>query len=512
MSLRRAIVLPLVALATLSTGAAACSAILGLEPPPTGDGGTLPFDATTGDALSGGDSAPASDGPVADQDGGPDASSDSPAACVPLDGGGDGSTTYFSLSQALVDDAGDHTWQYFEPNTVNANSHDFQGGAFDGRYVYFAPSSNGTVTRYDTHVSFTGSGSWSTFDTSTLSADAQGFGGAVYDGRFVYFVPYHTAAGGYLGLLVRYDTFSSFLSATSWSTFDMSTLAPDGGSPTIGFSSGVFDGHAVYFTPYYDGIEHTSRVVRYIPLASSPDGGVDGGVDGGARDGGSAPAMTAAQFSSFDMSTRDNSAAGYLGAVFDGRYVYEVPYNSTTLSGIVARYDTDASFVSGSSWTFYDDTAVNAGAAGFVGGAFDTRYVYFVPHTKSVVARYDSQTSALDTKTAWSTFDLTAVVASTEAGPPDFFSGAAFDGRFVYLIPAATGVVVRYDTLSPFTSACAWSLHDMSQDVASAVVYYGAVYDGQYLYLVPKGTWVARFDTKVPPSMPPLPAYNGSFY
>jgi hypothetical protein len=44
------------------------------------------------------------------------------------------------------------------------------------------------------------------------------------------------------------------------------------------------------------------------------------------------------------------------------------------------------------------------------------------------------------------------------------------------------------------------------------VAYYGAVYDGQYLYLVPKGTWVARFDTKTPGSMPALTGYNGSFY
>jgi len=65
--------------------------------------------------------------------------------------------------------------------------------------------------------------------------------------------------------------------------------------------------------------------------------------------------------------------------------------------------------------------------------------------------------------------------------------------------------------LTQFTSPCAWSLHDTSQDVAGATQYYGAVYDGQYLYLVAKGTWVARYETKSNNSMPPLPAFYGSF-
>jgi hypothetical protein len=545
---RRTLVVAFALVAALAGAAAACSNILGLEPPPIGDGGAPPVDATTGDA-------PGSDAPGPGVDGGTlDATGDA-QVCTPLDGGGDGPTTYFPFNQTIIDDAGDHTWQFFEPDSVNPLSRNFQGGVYDGRYVYFAPSVSGTVTRYDTRASFVAGSSWTTFDTSTLNANAQGFGGAVYDGRYVYFVPSH-APSGYVGLLVRFDTqqAASFTTGgAAWSTFDMGTLpVPDGGLATTGFSSGVFDGNAVYFAPYFNGV-HLSRVVQYSPDGGLPESGVaeagtsDGGIDAGdsglhdggsdagdsgLHDGGSDAGdagdsgphdsgaveagppgfASASQFSTFDLSTRNASAAGYLGALFDGQYVYMVPYNGNAgLSGLVARYDTDASFVSGASWTIFDVTEVNASSAGFAGAAFDGRFVYLVPHVKTIATRYDTQGGSFTTKTPWSTFDVSTVVPTTDAGAPSF-TGAGFDGRFIYYVPASTGAVLRYDTWSTFTEACAWSTHDISQDVAGAVAYYGAVYDGQYLYLVPKGTWVARFDTKTPGSMPALTGYNGSFY
>src|ERR1700734_509512 len=186
----RAVLLALTAFAGLGAASAACSAILDLQPPPLandgGDDGSA-LDATTIDAAAS-DATPGTD-------------AGSVVVCLPLDAGGDGSVTYFPLRQTVVDDAGTHSWEFFEPSSVNALARDFQGGVFDGRYIYFSPVSNGAVTRYDTQGSFTAMTSWSTFDTSTLGANAQGFNGAVYDGRFVYFVPYH-APSAYVGLIV----------------------------------------------------------------------------------------------------------------------------------------------------------------------------------------------------------------------------------------------------------------------------------------------------------------------
>ncbi len=517
------------ALAALSAASAACGNLLGLEPPPTEDAGAgadsaPPFDATTGDS-------PVGDAPGPEHDGSADAASD--GLCLPLDAG-DGSATYYTISPVVIDDAGTHNWQYFEPSSVNTLSRNFQGAVFDGQYVYFVPNGSGTVTRYDTHGGFTSFGSWTTFDTTTFGPSAQGFSGAVYDGRYVYFVPYHTAAG-YTGLLVRFDTMGTFTGAdagTSWSTFDLTSLpVPDGGGALVGFASGVYDGNFVYLVPYYDGVERASVVLRYNPNGGVPtsDAGSEDGGDAGSRDGGDAGARdggdagegppvfaVASQFSTFDVSTRSDNAAGFYGGVFDGQYLYTVPYeNNAGVDGVLVRYDTKTSFTTATAWTPFDMSTINASAEGFTGAMFDGRYVYFVPRFKTVAARLDTLATSFGSKSSWSTYDLSTVTAA-DAGAPSF-AGGAFDGRFVYFVPGANGAqplgsVVRYDSWSDFGSACAWSTHDVSQDIAGATSYFGAVFDGQYLYLVPRGTWVARFEAKTPRAMPNLPGFNGSFY
>jgi len=505
---------------------AACSALLDLQAPPVpDDGGTT--DATMPGNDGGSKESAASDGPSADA--GPDVVMCLGLDASPPDGGGCAPTTYYPLKNGPSVDAGS-TWAFFEPSVVNTFSRNFQGGTFDGRYVFFAPNENGTVTRYDTQGSFTNGASWSTFDTTTLSASAQGFSGAVFDGQYVYFVPSH-APSGYDGLVVRYDTHGAFVGGgAAWTVFDTSTLPVDGGNPVAGSYGGVFDGHAVYLVPYYNGVQRLSRVARYaVDGGETPEGGSSTGDagDAGARDGGDAGEADAAeagppqfgspsQWSTFDMSVPDNSAAGYLGGVFDGRYVYLSPYqNNAGASGVVARYDTNGAFTVSPSWSFFDVTAINATSLSFLGAAFDGRYVYLIPHLKTIVTRFDTLAGSMSHTSAWSTFDLSQLV-SVDSGTLEI-SGAAFDGRFLYLVPntlggQSSGLVTRYDTWSTFESPCAWSTYDISALNASATGYFGAIYDGQYLYLAPKGTVVARFDTKTPGAMPPLPAFNGSFF
>jgi hypothetical protein len=87
-------------------------------------------------------------------------------------------------------------------------------------------------------------------------------------------------------------------------------------------------------------------------------------------------------------------------------------------------------------------------AKGFYGGAFDGRYVYFVPAQNDagdfgVLARYDTQGGAFTTGGAWSKFDMTSLDPNAKG-----FAGAAFDGRYLYLIPSSHTVVTRFDTKS----------------------------------------------------------------
>ena len=385
-------------------------------------------------------------------------------------------------------------WSTFDVSTaVDAGGNYFIGATFDGRYVYFVPYNNGLVTRYDTQANFATGTSWSTFDMRTVNAGATDFEGAAFDGRYVYFVP-SGINGTHNGLVTRLDTQASFTADASWSIFDTTTV----NAGAKGFVGAAFDGRYVYFVPSNNGAPD-GIVTRYDTQATFAAG---------------------TSWSTFDTTTVNAGAGGFVGAVFDGRYVHFVPaYGSP--SGIVTRFDTQASFTTSTSWSTFDATTVNpTGSRSFQGAAFDGRYVYFVPSTykgffSGLVTRYDTQAS-FTTDTSWSTFDTTTVNVGAKG-----FIGGAFDGRYVYFVPnnnnigiGIDGIVTRYDTQATFAAGTSWSTFDTSAGgpSTSGKGFEGAVFDGRYVYFVPTNNGiVARFDAKMPPSMPTLPGWNGSF-
>jgi hypothetical protein len=390
-----------------------------------------------------------------------------------------GPTIYHDMTSAAF-------WSTFDASSVFAGATDFAGAAFDGRYVYLAPSAGGVVTRYDTTGDFEGPMSWSIFDTSTLpSGGAQAFAGAVFDGRFLYLVP----SGG--GLVVRYDSQASFDDVSSWSEFDTTTVNA-GAEDYVG---GTFDGRYVYFAPYHNHADSDGIVAQVDTMGDFE---------------------AASSWATFDVApiSPDAVATGFRGAVFDGQYVYLVQnQNGGAPSGLVARHDTQASLTTPGSWSFFDVQTVNQGATAFFGAAFDGRYLYAVPShpgPPSILARYDTQGG--DFAASWSTFDTTLLGAAVSG-----FAGAAFDGRYVYLVPndngSPDGLVARLDTTAgDFTATAAWSTFDTSTLSPSAAGFTGSVFDGRFLYLAPSsGGVVARFDARTPPSLPALPAFHGSF-
>jgi len=211
---------------------------------------------------------------------------------------------------------------------------------------------------------------------------------------------------------------------------------------------------------------------------------------------------TSAGWDKYDMTTVDAGLKGYIGAAFDGRYVYFVPNNNGASFGKVARYDTTADFSVAGSWSRFDMTTVDADLKGYPGAAFDGRYVYFVPYNNGAsfgkVARYDT-TADFSVAGSWSRFDMTTVDADLKG-----YHGAAFDGRYVYFVPnyngASFGKVARYDTTADFSVAGSWSRFDMTTVDADLKGYIGAAFDGRYVYFVPNNNGasfgkVARYDT-----------------
>ena len=507
----------------------ACSAILDLEsPPPAPDASAPAVDARAPDVATH-ISPEASSGAAGDGAGGP-------AICAALDAtapddAADPETTYRPFA---LEDGGASAWDFFSTAMVNPRAGSFSGGAFDGRYVYLAPATNGVVARFDTTNAgaFRNASSWSVFDVATLGGMG-GFSGALFDGRYVYFVP-HGLGGAAGSVVARFDSTGNFGDPASWATFDTSTLGADAGRPAKGFSGAGFDGRYVYFVPNSDSVGPDGQVVRYdtsrsaqpsLPDAGRADAGDAGDAGAGDAGQGSDAEAIAATFAdpslwvTFDVSTAVTGAAGFSGAAFDGRSLYLVPLSNgglgnNGLSGIASRFKTDAGFANPGSWSAIDLTTINGEAVGFSGAAFDGRYVYFVPHQRGVVLRLDSTSSQPTSPAAWSVFDVTRLTPA-DAGGAIQFSGASFDGRYVYLVPSSPGfgTIVRYDTRSTFTSDCAWSAVDLSQRNPAATFYFGAIFDGRYLYLVPRGNGlVARFDAKSPASLPNLPAFHGSFY
>ena len=106
--------------------------------------------------------------------------------------------------------------------------------------------------------------------------------------------------------------------------------------------------------------------------------------------------LDVSSFVSFDAGSVGTNTKGYRGGVFDGKYIYFIPSNyGSSYHGKVLRYDTTLSFTSGSSWNSFDAGSVGANTKGYIGGVFDGKYIYFVPfidgssqHGK--VLRYDT--------------------------------------------------------------------------------------------------------------------------
>ena len=120
---------------------------------------------------------------------------------------------------------------------------------------------------------------------------------------------------------MRYDTTSEFRSAESWSTFDAG--ANGVGNDPVGYRGEISDGRYLYFTPLYNGSFYHGEVLRYDTTSNFE---------------------SAESWSTFDAGANGvgNDPVGYAGGIFDGKYIYFVPFKDSNgqYHGEVLRYDT----------------------------------------------------------------------------------------------------------------------------------------------------------------------------
>jgi len=312
------------------------------------------------------------------------------------------------------------------------------------------------------------------------------------------------------GIVAMYPTGSvgdagvlPFSKASSWSTY--APVVADAGA-LAGFAGGTFDGQYLYLVPSNNG---------------APDGIA-------ARLDTTQPFASPSSWSAFDMTKIAGAtphAVSYLGAVYTGTLVLfaptAYPFGAGTMpSGLIADYAPGAQpFATGVLWQTIDVTGIPNGglSGGFRGVAFDGRYAYFVPNASgtlnAVVARFDTQgPGGFTGNSSWSFFNATVDLPAAAATG---FFGGAFDGRYIYLIPNANTLLVRYDTTiagpNAFTTASSWSTYDMTSLAAGKGPFAGAVFDGEFLYFVPQTSgFVTRFDARSPPIQ--VSGQTGSFF
>jgi len=377
-----------------------------------------------------------------------------------------------------------------------ADSKGFSNAVFDGsRYIFFVPNDNGApfgqVTRYDTQGAFDAAGSWAIYDTTGPGgdfADSKGFSNAVFDGsRYIFFVPNDNGAP--FGQVTRYDTQGAFDAAGSWAIYD--TTGPGGDfADSKGFSSAVFDGRYIFFVPNDNGAPF-GQVTRY-----DTQGAFD----------------AAGSWAVYDTTGPGGDFAnskGFSSAVYDGsRYIFFVPFDNGAYFGQVTRYDTKGAFDNADSWAVYDTTGPGgdfADSKGFSSAVFDGRYIFFVPFENGAyfgqVTRYDTH-GAFDNAASWAVYDTTDVHANSKG-----FSSAVYDGsRFIFFVPqnngATFGQVTRYDTHGAFTSARSWAVYDTTDVHADSKGFRGAVFTGsRYIFFAPYfnddySGQVTRYDTQ----------------
>jgi len=350
--------------------------------------------------------------------------------------GAHGEVLRYDTTGAFKDN--EYSWSAYDPGDhgLGNDPDGYSGGVFDGQYIYFVPSHNGTedhgeILRFDTTEIFDDLSSWSAYDPGDddVGTDPDGYYGGVFDGRYVYFAPYMDDGVSHSEVL-RYDTDGSFDISSSWLTHDPGTLG--------GYEGAVFDGRYIYFVPHWDEVVGShGEVLRYDTTNGFNDldswTAYDPGDDGLGTD-----------------------PDGYVDAIFDGRYIYFGPnYNGPGFHGEVLRYDTRGDFETLSSWSAYDpnDDHVGNNPIGYQGVVFDGRYVYFVPNQRSTserhceVLRYDTS-GDFDEAFYWTTYDPGDHGVGTD---PDGYKGAVFDGRYIYFGPYHNGShhhgeVLRYDT------------------------------------------------------------------
>ena len=384
-------------------------------------------------------------------------------------------------------------WDVFDAGNINGlNTKGYFGAAFDGRYVYYAPCRtndfHGNVLRYDTKKDFDNSASWEAYNASkTDGNNCVGYSSAIYANGYVYFVPFASKSQRHAKIL-RFNTKYDFKDKRAWSSYDASEVLKLKNS---GYVGAEFDGRYIFFAPFgYKPYAH-GKILRY-----------DTTKDFNNRN----------SYDVYDASETDElMTKGFYGTVYDQRYIYFVPFNDgKVFHARVLRYDTKQSFNSQKSWEAFDAGSLSGiQTGGYKGGVFDGRYVYFVPFRDSngvhgKVLRYDTKED-FKSRNSWQIYDASKTSGENAIG----YVGAVYVNKKVYFVPYSQennvfhSVFLCYDTTKDFNNRLSWKAANVkSVNGIRTKGYKFATTDGRYIFFAPYNDGIdfsgkaLRFDTE----------------
>ncbi len=192
-------------------------------------------------------------------------------------------------------------------------------------------------------------------------------------------------------------------------------------------------------------------------------------------------------------------SSAFSGGVYDGRYVYYAANNSPRF----VRFDTRGVFTVAGNWESITMSTAQGAADlnnAYSGATFDGRYVYFSAYVSDTFLRFDTQGTSFSTIDDWETMSRSTAFGAVVTGAV-CRGNPSFDGRYVYFSLDAADTFLRFDTQgTSFTTTADWQKMDMSTAQGAAPVnvgYYGTVFDGRYIYYIPVNSdTFLRFDTQ----------------
>ncbi len=202
----------------------------------------------------------------------------------------------------------------------------------------------------------------------------------------------------------------------------------------------------------------------------------------------------------YEHSTFTGSAA-YLSTVHDGNNLWMIPHNSPVKQilkfNVATGLRTQVPFTAGL-------TTISANSNLFYGGVFDGTYIWLVPYNVNSVIRVKVSDNSM--------VEYPVTNSGTLGTNLGRLTGCTFDGRYVWMMPYNCNRFLRVDTQSTTIGQMgAYSIQSPADrgnllDSQESVYWFkGGIFDGTYVWAVPQGS--DRVVRILPTSTPSFTGY-----